>query len=494
MWSIVITIVLIVSASYAQLLVRTHWHDVVIKSRTIPTFQIVTNPLILPSSKIGKKVYQNIKELEADWSRFAGWFPYPRMSVAELYPPNCSSVDKKTSWDFKLLDEQIVSFLEATRGHPSHFSISTQPAWMFKVDKLVDIPQDFKSPVWNYLQGTQLVDDSIQQLADYYGRVAAWYSHGGFVDECGTLQKSNHFYNVPGFEIFNEIETEHQFKVEYYTKVYDKVVAKVKKYLPNAEFIGLSLTDPRKNFDYMSYFLNSSNHDANIPLDWISYHFYSLPDSKSTLAKQMFQQADDFLSYIPIFEKIRSSLSPTTKTTINELGTIFEKPEIGLSDDFWIMSGAQFAYCFAKLSAFGIEAVGMSQMVGFPGQYPSVSMVNWETGVGNSRYYVLKMIIKHVGLKMGAQDVVLVSTEQPCSSVFVQSYLVATKGGEWVKKTLFVNKGEEKQNIKVDGLGDGRFEYVDGSLGPFSDSKTVSVKDSVEVGPYCVGFLVYDVL
>jgi len=429
----------------------------------------------------------------------ATWFPYPRMAVAELFPPQCDKQFNKTSWDFKLLDQQVSSFLDANSGRTSHLSLSTQPVWMFK-DTKVDIPEDYKQAVWNYgTLGNRLVDESVQQLADYYARVAAWYSHGGFVDECGTVQKSNYNYNIAGFEIFNEIETEHAFSAEYYTKVYDKIVTKVKQYLPNAEFIGLSLTDPRKNYNYINYFLNSSNHDAGVPLDWISYHFYALPDDTQhvdTWSKQVFEQTDDFLNHVPLFEKIRMSLSPHTKTTINELGVIlqnFQQPSESnpIPDDYWNIAAAQYAYVYVKLATLGIDALGMSQMVGFPGQYPSVSMVNWETGVGNARYFGLKLIIKHIGVQNGNRDVTLVQTEQQSPMLFVQSFIVAGKSQPWVKKTLIVNKSKTTINVEVDGLEHGSFEYLDATTGTYSDARRVEVGRSVQVGPYCVGFITY---
>ncbi|KAL0482343.1 phosphatidylglycerol/phosphatidylinositol transfer protein [Acrasis kona] len=482
--------VLVAKLLAESIVVKTKWHEVVIKSKTTATFQIVTNPLVLPTSPIGAQVYKNIKELNAEWSRFAAWYPYPRMSVAELHPPRCDASVNKTSWDFKLLDPQVTNFLDANAGRTSYLSFCTQPAWLFK-DTKVDIPKDYTVPTWSYQQGSKLVDESAQQIADYYARMAAWYSHGGFIDECGDLQKSNHHYNIAGFEVFT---------VEYYTKVYDKVVAKVRRYLPNAEFIGLSLINPRRNYNYINYFLNSSNHDAGIPLDWISYHFYAEPDDSKPVdswSKQIFEQTDDFLSHVPEFEKIRKSLSPNTKTTINELGVILggsatqQQPK-PIPDAYWNIAAAQYAYCYVKLASLGIDAVGMSQMVGYPSQYPSVSMVNWETGVGNARYFVLKLINKHIGVQNGNRDVTLVQTEQASSLVFVQSFIVAGKSERWVKKTLILNKSSSNLVVEIDGMTGGELEYLDTTTGTYSDAKQIKTKNAIQVGPYFVGVVTYD--
>ena len=83
----------------------------------------------------------------------------------------------------------------------------------------------------------------------------------------------------------------------------------------------------------MSYFLNQSNHQQNIPLDYISYHNYVTSGSRDMEKVQVdfFNGADDFLQTVRNIEKIRLSLSPTTKTTINELGSFL--PEEGTKPD-----------------------------------------------------------------------------------------------------------------------------------------------------------------
>lgn len=44
----------------------------------------------------------------------------------------------------------------------------------------------------------------------------------------------------------------------------------------------------------------------------------------------------------------------------------------------------------------------MSQMIGYPSQYPSVSMMDWTTGKPNSRYWILFLLHEtfHVGDKL----------------------------------------------------------------------------------------------
>ncbi len=56
---------------------------------TIPTIQVVVNPLLdRQFSPIHKQVFASIKQLNAEYVRYAAWFPYPKMGVAELDPPS----------------------------------------------------------------------------------------------------------------------------------------------------------------------------------------------------------------------------------------------------------------------------------------------------------------------------------------------------------------------------------------------------------------------
>ncbi len=46
-----------------------------------------------------------------------------------------------------------------------------------------------------------------------------------------------------------------------------------------------------------------------------------------------------------------------------------------------------YAYIFlVELTKIGIDIAGESQLVGYPTQFPDVSMVNWNTGNPNARY------------------------------------------------------------------------------------------------------------
>jgi hypothetical protein len=71
---------------------------------TIPTIQVVTNPLLARQfSPVQKQIFASLKELNAEYIRYAAWFPYPKMAVAELDPPSglfqCGNVGQDVSID-----------------------------------------------------------------------------------------------------------------------------------------------------------------------------------------------------------------------------------------------------------------------------------------------------------------------------------------------------------------------------------------------------------
>ena len=376
--------------------------------KTTPTLQVVVNPLLRRGSAIHDAAFQNLKELGADYVRYVPWLPYPRLAVAELEAPS----HDKTSWDFKLIDPMTIDFLKATEGHERILNFSTIPAWMYVTKKPVQIPADPDQVFWGYTQGNQLRDPSCKELADYYARLVSWYTRGGFTDELGVRHESGYHYDIPYWEVFNEIDAEHQPTPAQYTASYDAIVGRLHAIDPKMKFVGLALAFPETHPEMMEYFLDHTKHKAGIPLDMISYHFYATPTREQTVDHwqyTFFDQADKFLVAVRYIEAIRKRLSPETRTTIDEIGTILPTDSDAVEPNgsgaripaaYWNASGALYAYVYIETAKLGIDVAGESQLVGFPSQYPSVTMVDWRTGQPNARFEVLRLI--HDSLKPGA--------------------------------------------------------------------------------------------
>jgi hypothetical protein len=460
--------------------IKVNWDKVVSVSKTTPTLQVVVNPPLRRGSPIHDKVYQALKDLGCDYVRYVPWLPYPKLGVAELEPPK----EGKTSWDFSLIDPMTEDFMNATAGHSVILNFSTIPQWMFKTEKPVAYPADPDQPVWDYEQGTEFRDPSLKEVADYYARLVSWYTKGGFTDEFGKRHDSGHNFKIDYWEVLNEVDFEHSMTPEVYTKVYDAVVAAIRSVQPQMKFVGLALAIPSKNPRFFEYFLNPKNHKPGIPLDMISYHFYASPsrdESIDTKQFTFFEQADKFLDIVRYIEVIRQRLSPSTRTTVDEIGSIdssdFDQGKPGykfenLPEAYWNLSAATYAYVYSELARQGIDVAGESQLVGYPTQFPSVSMVNWETGQPNARFWALKLL--HDNFGPGDK---LVDTASEIPYVYAQG--AVTRDGK--HKVLLVNKRNRTFEATIPGAEGGSVDFVDQTTGfqPPASSKLTSNQVSV---------------
>ncbi|MFN7999088.1 MAG: glycosyl hydrolase family 39 [Bryobacteraceae bacterium] len=471
------------SADAQDASLKINWNKVTRQSKTVPTLQVVVNPPLRRGSQIHDRVYDELKRLGADYVRYVPWLPYPKLGVAELEPP----ANGQTHWDFSLIDPMTIDFLRATEGHPSILNFSTIPAWMFKTAAPVKYPEDADQPVWDYTQGTELRDPTAKELADYYARLVSWYTRGGFTDELGRKHTSGHHFKIDYWEVFNEIDFEHDTTPEQYVTRYDAIVAAIRKVAPQMKFVSLGLAAPGQNPRMFEYFLNPAHHKPGIPLDMISYHFYAVPEADETPEihqHTFFEQARYFVTQARYIDAIRQRLSPSTRTTINEVGSILpgDPGKVGetprpIPDSYWNLSGAVFAYLYGNLAALGIDVVGESQLVGYPTQFPSVSMVDWNTGAPNARFRVLELIHKHFG--PGDQ---LVETSIADPYIYAQAF--RTRAGK--REVLLVNKRDHAVTVPL--TGSATFEYIDqGTAG--SPAATVEAKDALSLNGYAVGVL-----
>jgi hypothetical protein len=83
----------------------------------------------------------------------------------------------------------------------------------------------------------------MQTLGDYYGRLMAWYTRGGFIDEYGRKHTSGYEYKWDYTEIFNEVDMEHSMNVQLYTRAYDAVIQGIRRHTHNYEmkYVGMVL-------------------------------------------------------------------------------------------------------------------------------------------------------------------------------------------------------------------------------------------------------------
>lgn len=461
--------------------VTINWDSIVFVSKTTPTLQVVVNPMVKRNSPIHKGSFQALKDMGADYVRFVPWFPYPKAAVVELKEPTNS----QTYWDFSNADPIVEDFMNATKGNSVVMNFSTIPVWMFKISKPVEVPEDPDQVFWDYNQGKELRDTTMKELSGYFARLFSWYTKGGFTDELGKFHKSDYYYKFPYWEVLNEPDLEHKISPQLYTKMYDAIVGELKKISPETKFVGISValeTDPQ----WFEYFLNPENHKPGIPLDGISYHFYGRPSSPDQsydgFQYSFFDQANGFLDRVRYIENIRKRLAPNTFTHINEIGNILsDRNYTGvIPDSYWNLSGAMFAYIYLELAKIGIEVAGESQLVGYPTQFPDVSMMNWKNGKPNARYWVLKLLKDNFG--PGDK---LLSTSINTAEVAAQAFI--TGHG---KKLLLINKRNKEIVIALSSGSKGLpVNYVDVSTGENPASERKLTSNTITLKPFSVAII-----
>ncbi len=150
-----------------------------------------------------------------------------------------------------------------------------------------------------------------------------------------------------------------------------------------------------------------------------------------------------------------SGISPPLKTDLNELGVILSEDEKEIRNPgyvakpepagYWNLAGSLYAYIYMQAALMNIDVLGESQLVGYRFQFPSVSMINYETAQPNPRYWVLKLLKDNFG--PGDK---LVETTSQSPDYAVQAF--ATGKG---KKLLVLNKRNREEIVTLPADVDG---------------------------------------
>ena len=229
--------------------------------------------------------------------------------------------------------------------------------------------------------------------------------------------------------------------------------------------------------------MNPANHKKGIPLVYISYHFYATPTASQTIEDwqyTFFDQADGFLNTVRYIENIRKRLSPQTKTDTDELGVILptdNNPEDKTPPPpaYRNLASSLYAYLYIELSRLQIDVIGESQLIGYPTQFPSVSMMNWENNKPNARFWVLKLLKDnfHPGDTLVETDV---------SSKTLRRRHTSLPAGE----ALVANKRNRILEISLPDAGKASALAVDLSTGDGPARSITPVNGSITLEPFAV--------
>jgi hypothetical protein len=80
-------------------------------------------------------------------------------------------------------------------------------------------------------------------------------------------------------------------------------------------------------------------------------------------------------------------------------------------------------------------------------------MVDWNTGQGNARYWILKLLLEH----FGPGDSLIKTSSSNERVVFAQGY--NTKTG--ARKILLINKTAGPEKVSIPNIAGGRMSFVD---------------------------------
>lgn len=477
-------IILIYTSGFGQVPLNVRWDQTLSISKSTPTMQVVINAKLRRGSNMHGGIFKAIRDLGAEYVRFAPWYPYPRLAVAALEPPD----DKKTSWDFSLIDPVVLDYFKASEGHVSVLNFPTIPQWMFVTPKRVSYPEDPDEVDFNYKGGNQLRDTTLKEVSEYFARVISWYTKGGFTDELGKYHRSGHYFKIPYWEILNEPELEHNLSPAQYTRIYDAVSVAIQKVSPETKFVGMA-SCVYGNPAFYEYFLDSNNHVPGTPIDMISYHFYAGGSNAQRYEEYQttyYDKCDHFITSVRFIENIRKRLNPNVKVAINELGTFLTEEmrnKLIIPDNYWNLSSAIYAYLFIELNKLGIDIIGASQLVGYPTQFPDVSMMNWENAKPNARYWTLKLIKDNFG-----PGDTLVTTNPFIMAELdyaAQGFVTATG-----KKVLILNKRGNSIRVRVPSNFKGaKVSTVDETSGEAEATTTVLHDEILEMAPNAVSVI-----
>jgi hypothetical protein len=277
-------------------------------------------------------------------------------------------------------------------------------------------------------------------------------------------------------------EIDHEFgSIEEYTRIYDSVVTNIRKLggLDHLQFMGLALAGNRDlgfNDTYFSYFLNRTNHSPqDVPLDWISYHYYSHPPDRTNVTEyeQFFDSVDLFLIHLSEIEEIRQALSPETRVALNEIGVILPGDNDANVSSYYPpifvnAASAVYAYMFAHVTPLDIYQIGNSQFLGFPNmpqlgltnQYPSLAIVNWTDGSPTARFRAIELLQEsfYVG-----DTIVHVITTDPFERFICASAYESPD--RQIRRLLLVNKRMIDIDVTVRGANGGFIRSIDESTG-----------------------------
>ena len=273
-----------------------------------------------------------MENLGAEFVRFSPWYPYPKVVVPELDPPNCTASKPATNWNSTYFDAVVRDFMLAVCGpsavkngtcaHSVAQQLSTMPDWMYK--GAYPLPADHQPPAdpWQYKGfedynfGTELVDATCAPMGAFMARIVSHYTRGGHHDDCGHWHPSGFFYNWTVLSVLNE--NERNIGQAQYTTCFDAIRAAVEKVNDEIQLAGPETVMWNGGDGYSPYFLDPKNHkDGRAPQ--INSNHVAFFESGGATGEGYFPALDTFINTtLAPLVATRDRVAPATEMILNE--------------------------------------------------------------------------------------------------------------------------------------------------------------------------------
>ena len=98
----------------ANITVAVDWASPVRTAFTSATVEVDVMPFLSRSGEGGPfdGYFTALSNLGAEYVRYSPWFPYPKVVVPELTPPDCTATKPATNWNSTLFDGIVRDFME----------------------------------------------------------------------------------------------------------------------------------------------------------------------------------------------------------------------------------------------------------------------------------------------------------------------------------------------------------------------------------------------
>jgi hypothetical protein len=277
-----------------------------------------------------------MQDLGAEFVRWAPWYPYPRVVVMELEPPDCTATKPATNWNSSHFDAVTADFMELVCGpeaalgkceHSVAIQLATSPSWVWNngtdPSSLPADPWTYESGnMGAYNRGSTLVDESCKPLADYIARVVSHYTAGGHNDTCGHWHPSGFHYNWSIVSFYNE--NEHRIGGPRYTRCWDQLRGQIDSIAPQTtlegpETVSSSLEHGAGNSnDYLGYFLDPSNHADRRAPELLSFHWGVSGGGTPEYDKAIASVDALVANHVVPLVALRDRVAPHTEIALNE--------------------------------------------------------------------------------------------------------------------------------------------------------------------------------